>query len=59
MGNIINAIMSLVNNPVSELKQTYARKNRVNSVGVEMSTSTNIIVSGSCSKSNDLLLINN
>lgn len=33
MSNIIDAIINLVNNPVSELRQTYARKNRANSAG--------------------------
>ena len=33
MANIINAIINLVNNPVSELREIYARKNRANSVG--------------------------
>lgn len=33
MSNIINAIINLVNNPVSELRDTYARKNRANSAG--------------------------
>lgn len=33
MSNIINAIINLVNNPVSELREVYARKNRANSAG--------------------------
>ncbi len=33
MSNIIDAIMNLVNNPVYELRETYARKNRANSTG--------------------------
>lgn len=33
MSNIINAIINLVNNPVSELRDIYARKNRANSAG--------------------------
>lgn len=33
MANIIDAIINLVNNPVSELRETYARNNRANSAG--------------------------
>lgn len=33
MSNIIQAIINLVNNPISELRDTYKRKNRANSAG--------------------------
>ncbi len=33
MSNIIDAIINLVNNPVFELRETYAKKNRANSSG--------------------------
>ncbi len=33
MANIITAIINLVNNPVIELRETYARKNRANNAG--------------------------
>lgn len=33
MSNIINAIINLVNNPILELKDVYARKNRANNTG--------------------------
>jgi len=33
MSNIINAIINLVNNPVSELREVYAQKNRANNTG--------------------------
>lgn len=33
MSNIINAIINLTNNPISELRDTYIRKNRANSAG--------------------------
>lgn len=33
MANIINAIINLVQNPVSELRDVYARKNRANNAG--------------------------
>lgn len=33
MSNIINAIINLINNPVSQLRDVYARKNRANNTG--------------------------
>ena len=33
MSNIIDAIINLLNHPVTELKETYVRKNRANSAG--------------------------
>ena len=33
MSNIINAIMNLVNNPVTELKKVYSGRNRANNMG--------------------------
>ena len=33
MANIINAVINLVENPVSELREVYARKNRANNAG--------------------------
>lgn len=33
MANIINAIINLVHNPVSELREVYARNNRANNAG--------------------------
>ncbi len=33
MGNIINAIYNLINNPVIELREFYKGKNRANSMG--------------------------
>lgn len=34
MSNIIDAIINLLNHPVTELKETYVRKNRANSAGM-------------------------
>ena len=33
MASIINAIINLINNPITEIKEYYTSKNKINSVG--------------------------
>jgi len=33
MASIINAIINLINNPITEIKEYYISKNKINSVG--------------------------
>ena len=53
MANIINAIINLVNNPVSELREIYARKNRANSAGDALEEYVKDLFAGTFSNDNE------
>lgn len=54
MSNIINAIINLVNNPVSELREVYARKNRANSAGDALEEYVKDLFAGTYNTENEL-----
>lgn len=53
MANIINAILNLVNEPILELKEVYATKNRANSVGDALEEYVKDLFSGTLNFTNE------
>lgn len=53
MNNIIDAIINLLNNPVSELRETYVRKNRANSVGEALEEYVKDLFAGTFNTTNE------